>query len=777
MKTSSWAIFYLLGLHTLTPAYAEEPPIVELETIEVTETTPLSSSKIKTEKIPAHVQSVSANELKKSQSLSLADYMNQYLGSVTINETQNNVLQPDVYYRGFVASPLMGMPQGLSVYVNGTRFNEAFGDSVNWDLLPQNAIQTMTLHPGSNPVYGLNTLGGALSIRTKNGFDFDKPTHQLEVSGGSWGRHSEDLTSGGHFGQFGYFIDLNYLNEDGWRDFSPTEAKRALGSLSWRGEKGTLDLTVAANDNKMLGNGALPVQLYEEDSNAVFTHPDQTITRLFFSQLSGSYDVSKEVKLTANAYFRQNQMGSFNGDNGEAAPCNRRPGFLCIDSTDISTMVRDVNGKRVRANDTVEGAINNSSQTKMRGKGGSLQALFSPDLLGFKNNLTIGASYDNADVHYAADTELARLTANRGTIGSGIMTQEDRVRLNTNTETYGFYFTDSFSVTNDLTLTLAGRYNHTSLTMDNRYVIAGEEDKLSGKHNFERFNPSAGLTYQVNNWLNVYGNYSESARVPTPMELSCADVNDPCKLPNAFVADPPLAQVVAKTWEAGFRGSFAPLLPHKANSSWNLGYFHTVNHNDIIFIREGTNVSNGYFDNVGSTRRHGIETGLTVNYPQLFSDSDDWRFSTNYTYLNAQFMSGFDIQDPLNPDVGVKVSRGNRIPGLPEHIFKASVGVDLWKTWSLSVNGLYNSEQFFRGDEANTTAALTGYWLFNLQTEIKVNNNFAVFAHVNNLFDHKYETFGVYGDATEVLGDAYSNRRFVSPGAPRAGWVGIRLSL
>jgi iron complex outermembrane recepter protein len=151
--------------------------------VEVVGATPLPGSNLPAEKIAANVQTVNSEQLSNAKTTSLSEYMNRYLGSVSVNEAQNNPLQPDIYYRGFVASHLLGLPQGLSTYVNGVRFNEPFGDSVNWDLVPQGAIDTMALHPGSNPVYGLNTLGGAIAVRTKIGFS--SPRHQFEAYGGS----------------------------------------------------------------------------------------------------------------------------------------------------------------------------------------------------------------------------------------------------------------------------------------------------------------------------------------------------------------------------------------------------------------------------------------------------------------------------------------------------------------------------------------------------------------------------------------------------------------
>lgn len=764
--------YTLLGLGlTVTGVVPAKDQPLDLGIIDVVGVTPLQGTGVAASKIPANIQTVSSEQLDKAQSTTLADYINRYLGSVHINEAQNNPLQPDISYRGFVASPLLGLPQGLSTYVNGVRFNEPFGDTVNWDLIPTGAIDSMALYPGSNPVYGLNSLGGAISIKTKTGFS--APKHEFEAYGGSWDRQSEELSSGWNNGTWGYFIDLHHFKEAGWRDFSPTKADQAFGSLSWRGDKGSLDLTLGGNDNKMRGNGAAPIQLLEQNRAAVFTHPDQTVTRMFFSELAGSYDLADDIELSGNAYFRQNRVSTFNGDNSNYDSCEDDPTLLCDQD---GALVNDINGNQILADNAVLGATNNTSQTQMRSRGGTLQTAFAQDLFKHKNNLTVGTGYDYAEAHFGSDTELGSLTDTRGTTQSGVIVDDSRVRLHTHTSTAGVFLTDSFSITDALTATVAGRYNYIHVNMEDRY-IKDPLKTLDGSHTFERLNPSAGLTYQIRDNLNVYGSYSESTRAPTPMELSCADPTAPCKLPNSFVSDPPLQQVVAKTWEGGFRGDLDELL-NKGDLKWNLGYFNTINHNDIVFRRDASGgiISQGYFSNVGKTRRYGIEAATTVNYPQLFSRIDDWHFSTNYTYLNARFLDGFDIQNPLDPSQAIPVATGDRIPGIPEHIYKANIGVDLWQRVSLGIDGIYSGNKYFRGDEANTTKPLAGYWVFNAKAEYKVTKNFAVFGKVDNIFDKKYSSFGVYGQANEIL-PGFDDGRFVSPGAPRAGWIGLRLSL
>ena len=757
----------VVSLFTLTLSqlvFAQEES-QDLGVMNIVATSPLGGG-IDADKLPTNVQTVNADQLEKAQTISLSDYINRYLGSAHVNEAQNNPLQPDIHYRGFVASPLMGLPQGLSTYVNGVRFNEPFGDTVNWDLIPQGAIDSMAMY-SSNPVYGLNSLGGAIAIKTKTGFS--SPKHQIEVYGGSFDRHSEELTSGWNNGTWGYFVDLHHFEEVGWRNFSPSNANQGFGRLSWRGDKGSLDLTLGANDNDLRGNGPAPLELLKKEGrNAIFTQYDQTVTRMFFSELSGSYDVNDNVTMSGNTYFRQNRMRTFNGDNSDYEACSDSA-FLCGDGSPVI----DTNGHPVVFDDSVNGATRNTNAMQMRSKGGTFQTVFTGDLFKHENNLTVGTSYDNSQTHFASNSELGSLTANRGTAGSNIYIDESKVRLHANTETVGVFLSDTFSITEKLAATVAGRYNHINVELKDQY-INDDEKNLNGNHNFERLNPSAGLTYQLLPSVNVYGNYAESARAPTPMELSCADPQAPCKLPNSFLSDPPLNQVVAHTWETGFRGKLNKVINGKWD--WNLGFFHAINNDDIIFHRAGNIASQGYFSNVGKTRRYGIEFGSTLEKESLFSAIDDWHFTTHYTYLNAQFLDGFAIQNPLNFDELTRVQSGDKIPSIPQHIFKAALTVDLWKKVSLGMDGMYSGNQVFRGDESNMTAPLSGYWAFNGTAEYKMTKNLTLFGKVNNIFDTNFNTFGVYGQTDGVL-DYPTNGRFVSPAAPRAGWIGVRLSI
>jgi outer membrane receptor protein involved in Fe transport len=749
---------------------ADQGDIEALEPMVVVADSPVSASGMAAEKRPTPVQTVTSQKLEQSQSINITDYMRRYLGGVTVNDAQNNPYQPDVQYRGFTASPLLGLPQGLSVYYNGVRFNEPFGDTVNWDLIPQGAVEQMSLYGGSNPVYGLNSLGGALSIRTKTGFS--APGHYLEALGGSWGRHSQEVKSGWNNGTFGYFLDLKSFEENGWRQFSPSDVKQAFGVFSWRdGERSGLNLTLASTNNRLIGNGALPIQLYQENRKAVFTHPDRTANRLFLASLDGNARLTDRIELSGIAYFRQNRSFTLNGDDTDYDECLNDPARVCDDEGEGEEAL-GVDGRFIPFSGAVDGATRNASATRQRGYGGSLQTAFTQPIFGLNNRLALGGTYDEARIHFGADTELASLTADRGALGSGYLVNDSRVRLRARNRHYGLYLSDTLSLTDALNVTLAGRYNLSFIGMDDRYVTDPTKT-LDGFHKFERFNPSAGLSWQFLREIGVYGNYSESNRAPTPMELSCADPEAPCKLPNAFLADPHLNQVVAKTWEAGFRGDLD--LWVNGDLQWRAGLFQTENHDDILFIASGNVTNQGYFSNVGVTRRRGIELGLDG---KVF---DRLRFSFNYALLDATFRTPFLATSPNNPHADangqIQVEKRDRIPGLPRHSLKFSSDLAITNRISVGMDMIFNSGQYLRGDEANSDKPLKEYAVFNLHGEYRVNNYLSIFGRVDNLFDKRYNSFGLYGDASDALGDAYGNARFVGVSAPRAGWGGIRLAL
>ncbi len=288
------------------PATAEELPQVT-----VIGTTPLNGLGLPMNEIPSNVQTGDSRQMQRQQTLDLADFMNRNFSGVTASESANNPFQLDINYHGFTASPLLGTPEGLSVYVDGVRVNESFGDTVNWDLIPQSAISTVTLMSGSNPVFGLNTLGGALSVKTKSGND--DPGTELEASGGSFGRRSFEATTGGAVGSFDYFVTGDYFDETGWRDRSPTRVYQGFGKVGWQTDTTDVDLSYTYADTSLFGNGATPESMLDYRREASYT-PDFTANHLSFVNLTGSQFLSDKLLLSGNAYYRHLATGAVNGN-------------------------------------------------------------------------------------------------------------------------------------------------------------------------------------------------------------------------------------------------------------------------------------------------------------------------------------------------------------------------------------------------------------------------------------------------------------------------------
>ena len=272
---------------------------------------PLPGLGLTKEEIPGNVQSISAKEIKEAHSLSLTDLMNRKLQSVTVNDYQGNPFQMDVQYRGFTAGPQIGTPQGLSVFFDGIRVNEPFGDVVNWDMIPMNALSSVDVFPGSNPIFGLNTLGGAFSMKTKDGFN--NAGIDADVLTGSYGRKQLQAEGGWNNGTIGLFAAGNFFLEDGWRQNSPSKVNQLFGKASYRGDKLDLNLSTLLVQTELTGNGLLPSQMYDQDRNSVYTSPDVTKNKLDQFQLSGSYFVSDTFTVTGQVYRRnskRHQKGS-----------------------------------------------------------------------------------------------------------------------------------------------------------------------------------------------------------------------------------------------------------------------------------------------------------------------------------------------------------------------------------------------------------------------------------------------------------------------------------
>lgn len=755
----------LLVLTCLCGGVARGAPDPETHETVVVAATPVHGSGLPLDQVPANVRVGSAQDLDDHHSLDLSSYMGETMGSVHVNDVQENPLQADLQYRGFVASPLLGAAQGLSVYLDGVRLNEPFGDTINWDLIPTNAIRSINVTPGSNPVFGLNTLGGAISLETEDGFT--RPGVDASALYGSWNRKLVRASGGMNSGRFGLFAAAEIFAEDGWRQLSPSSSQRGFMSGAYRDGDAKLDLTLMAANTNLSGNGPAPIELLAVDRTAYFTAPDTTANQLFMAALRGERLVAPDIRLSASAYIRTNRTRTSNGDQHDWDECQATPGTLCArDDSGMETPILDPAGRPV-AFDAAYDAAENRTDTRQTGYGLAVQAAVDRSIADRENHLYAGVDAGQSRVRFRSSTTVGQLDGSRDTIDDGFLDPTSPVAVDSVANDLGVYASDTFSPRSDLHVVLSGRFNLTSLSLRDQLG-----DELTGDHSFSHFNPAAGVTYQPRRWLGGYFSFSESNRAPTAIELTCASPTDPCRLPNAFISDPPLAQVVARTLEAGLRGSFR-------RAGLRLGYdltaFQTVNDNDILFISSGMVANQGYFANVGETRRQGIEADLTGG--QRVGKASHLEWGLHYTLIDARFESPFTALSATHPDAVngfINVPAGARIPSIPMHVGKIAATYVSGYGFSVGVNVVANSSQFYRGDEANLLPRIPGYVAVNTRAQVRVWKALSVFALVDNIFDARYSTFGVLGNPTEVL-PAYTDPRFLGPGAPRAAWAGLDL--
>jgi outer membrane receptor protein involved in Fe transport len=614
----------------------------------------------------------------------------------------------------------------------------------------------MYVVPGASPLFGLNALGGAIAIDTKNGFA--NPGTRAELTAGSFDRVAAQAETGGTLGDgVGYFLTASHLEEDGWRDYSPSDATQAFGKLSIATATTNVDVSLTLADTDLIGNGAVPADLLEIEPEAIFTRPDRTQNTLAMLNVKASEHFSDSVTLTGNIYVRDSDIETLNGDDSDFEECENTPGFICEEEEGGEELVLDEDGEPIEADDELEGATVNRTSTDQATKGFGLQADWT---LG-GTRITLGLAHDESSVEFEASTELGALDDTRLAVPGGAFVGEAFTGLHTSTANTGLYLSALWSLGDAVALTVAGRYNRTNVELEDQL---GED--LSGDHEFERFNPSIGFTARAADAMTFYASYSEANRAPSPVELTCADEDDPCRLPNAFVADPPLEQVVAKTFETGVRGDWTA-------GQWNASVFRTTNDDDILFISAGALTNEGFFDNVGETRREGIELGASGNAGPRAA------WFASYTTLDATFRESFAVASPNNPEQQngeIPVEPGDRLPLVPESLLKGGIRFALNDRWSVGGDVLSSSGAHYRGDEGNLVEEIDGYTILNLRATLRVGAHAELFVNVDNVLDEEYATFGVFGEADEVLGDDFEDPRFLSPGAPRAAWVGLRLT-
>ncbi len=769
----------VLAVCTSTGAIAQA--VDQLPVVTVVGAMPIPAISQPLSEIPSAVQTANSTDLANSQALDLSSFMNQRMGGVYVNEVQGNPHQMDVNYRGFTASPLLGTPQGLSVYMDGVRMNQPFGDVVSWDLIPRSAISNMTLMPGSNPLFGLNTLGGALAVQTKSGLTHAGTSVQTTI--GSHQRRSVELEHGGRNDKgLHWFVTGNVFNEDGWRDASPSRVRQTFGKLGWKDGPTDVALTLSHANNALTGNGLQEQRMLANDYRSVYTKPDETHNRSTLLNLTGKHVINDNTLFAGNAYYRTISTRTLNGDVNDDA-LETAPGLLgagafpnsaCLAATDDDD-----------AEPVCTGLLNRST-TKQKNYGFSGQVTLLEKLAGYKNQFTTGLAYDTNRTDFKQSSEFGYINPARSVTGTQVFADEldPNVHLKGKASTWSVFATDTISLHDRWHVTMSGRYNRSRIINDDQILPGGGAGSLDGNHVFQRFNPAIGTTYAWTPALTAYLGYNEGNRTPTSIELGCADPANPCKLPNAMAGDPPLKQVVTKTWEAGLRGALSK------QTQWTAGLFHAQSTDDILFVAAPDVSSFGYFKNFGKTQRQGIELGLN-------SQQGAFKFATHYTWLQATYQSSEMLggdSNSTNTGGNIAIQPGNTIPLTPKHILKIHADYAWSPAWSTGLgmtafSGVYargneNNQHQPDGDEHLGSGRTAGYAVFNANARYASGKNTMWMLNVMNLFDRRYASAGQLGPAAfSANGQQFVSHNpdekhsmSVAPGAPRSVWLSMRHS-
>ena len=766
------------------------------EQVRVVGVTPLLGSAIPRTRVPAAVFVINSNEIESRASSSIADLLNERLGTVSLEGVTTNPHQPTLRFRGFTASPLLGLPQGIAVYQNGVRVNEPFGDTVQFDLMPQFAVDRAQLSAGADPTYGLNALGGALALRLKNGFD--NPGFRGEFSGGSFGRMTGTAEYGANSGPWGLYVGTTHFDETGWRVQSPSQITQAVADVAFRSGRTDAGITVTYADTNLNGNGPAPVELLAFDRSAVFTFPDITNNRLAFVQGRYNLVVNSTWSIQASAYARKLDRQTFNGDeaefgmcNDDALPAGAPADTLCHGVDDDSDGVLDddddaqaeaqpladiITGRFITRRDATGDGAFNRTDTASDGYGATLQATARGTLGQREHILMFGASVDVADVLFGMNSEIGTMTPTRTVTGSGLFAGvygkggDDlfNTKLKTENQAAGLYFSDTLSLTDRSHVTVSGRFNGVHISILDKLGTS-----LNGEHSFARFNPAVGTVFEATDTVSLFGRYSESNRAPTAAELSCADPAEPCRVPNAFISDPPLKQPVARSIEGGLRGQWTA---NQRSVDWSISVYGTRIGDDILFVASPKLIGTGYFQNAGDTQRTGMDIEVSGQVARL-----GWYAS--YGFVHATFESFLqlpgdeDVNNAVTKDGFLAVKPGDRMPGIPQHSVKAGILQGLTQKWDLAAETILGSSRFFLGDEGNDQPPLDGYGIVNARTTYRISDAIEFFARVDNVFDLGYETFGVLAELEVPIREVpnASIPRFVGPGAPRSAFTGIRV--
>jgi iron complex outermembrane receptor protein len=714
-------------------------------------------------KAPSSVIITTAQEIADTHQFDIGPALERSTPGVSINDVLGNPFAPEVDFRGFAASPVSGTPEGLAVYQNGVRINEAYGDTVNWDMIPTVAIDRTAIVTG-NPLFGLNALGGAVVVDMKNGFNYQG--FELDGRMGSRNRRQSAMQYGVQDGAFSSYLAVEVAGDSGYRKYSGSQVRRLYGDIGYRGDAAEVHFTMNLAQNRFGVSGPAPVDLVNNDAGAVYTTPQTTKNTLSQYDLNATFTPARNWKILTDLHYRAFDQAHVDGNTTNLNSCGAAT--LC-----------DGNGNSTYLPDIFQGAANlgviDRTWTRSRTLGGTVQVENADKLLSMPNKLSFGVNYEHGWTNFSADEEVGVLNpGDLSVTGLGMLNIDptadvQTVHLNAANSYLGIYGLDALDVTDKLTVTAGGRFNYAAISL---YDLVGTS--LNGNAVFTHFNPTIGASYKLTPEITGYANYSEANRAPTPLELGCANPNQPCLIDNFLVSDPALKQVVSHSIETGLRGEarFPQLLPGRFD--WSAGVYRTTNFNDILSVPSVV-TGLGYFTNAGTTQRQGVETAIRYKDEKLTT-------FINYTLTDATFRSQILLGAPSNPlavamgGSSIMVMPGSHMSAVAKHRLKAGFDYSITPEWKIGADLVYTAGAWVREDEINAFGTLSPYATVNLRTSYQLTKNFQVYGLIDNVTDTRTRNFAIFYNTTAIPFLDMTNPRQTSLGAPTGFYGGAKVT-
>jgi outer membrane receptor protein involved in Fe transport len=639
--------------------------------------------------VPARISTISGIEIDAWEPRVLPDALGTLAG-VSVYDDQGSSYKLNLSTRGFIAGPTVGLPPGVSVFLDGIRQNEPDAQEVNFDLLPMEHVTRVELLSGTASLLGPNSLGGAINLVTERG---SGPPHaELEAAGGSFGAASaEGSVAGRSANAWDYYVSGGYESEDGWRQATGGRNYNGFLNLGRLEPEHGISLQAYAVKSRAETAGSLPESIFDKSPEVNFTAGDFDDLNAQQVAVSGYAHVWRgQGSLTT--YFRRSAADRFN--------VNQTP---------------DPNVRGFTMNYTA-GATADWRRTIELGRGA----------------LAIRAGFDGAanSVRVRIFTE-PQAAASGGSIDERSLTTDVK---SPSADVAGYALAD-YSV-GRVTLSGGARYDYVRVPFRN--VLDPSQDATS---TYTQFAPRGGVTIDVGRGSSVYASVGQSFRAPAILELACADPQAACPLPFSLGEDPPLEPVRATTYEVGGRWA-------RAKTVASASIYRTDVRDEIFFVAAPEAMLSGFFTNLNRTRRAGVELGL-----QSVAVHDRLTWYANYAYTRATFRTDIELftirsderfdDSPLAGPNDVRV--GDELPLVPDHQVKAGALLQLPAGLELGLDGRYIGRQWLRGDEANETTPLDAYFVANARLGVS-RAGWDVSGIVTNLFDSKRATFGTFNE-------------------------------